>query len=360
MERAACTRVSTRKACGVMPSSWENSRRNCSGVRWIIRASRAMLNGRANSAAMRSRTGRYTGRKASTRAVGAWHSMKHTAGMNSNHTEIHRVIGLIGGMSWESSAEYYRLINQGVRDRLGPLRSAKLLMYSVDFGPIEQAQHEGRWDDAAALLEDAARRLQQGGADGVLLCTNTMHKLADRIAAAVRIPFLHIADPVADAARTRGYRKLGLLGTRFTMEQPFMRERLQQQGLEVLVPQEADRAEVHRIIYEELCTGRILEESRRTYQRIMAQLAGQGAQAMVLGCTEISLLVQQEHCPVPVLDTTALHAQAAVDFALEPWAARGPCPGLFSKACTPGLPGRLEPLWQPIGKTPRASRLDAR
>src|SRR3989475_5556743 len=176
MERAACTRVSTRKACGVMPSSWENSRRNCSGVRWIIRASRAMLNGRANSAAMRSRTGRYTGRKASTRAVGAWHSMKHTAGMNSNHTEIHRVIGLIGGMSWESSAEYYRLINQGVRDRLGPLRSAKLLMYSVDFGPIEQAQHEGRWDDAAALLEDAARRLQQGGADGVLLCTNTDRK----------------------------------------------------------------------------------------------------------------------------------------------------------------------------------------
>jgi aspartate racemase len=205
-----------------------------------------------------------------------------------------------------------------VRDRLGPLRSAKLLMYSVDFGPIELAQHEGRWDDAAALLEDAARRLQDGGADGVLLCTNTMHKLADRIAAAVRIPFLHIADPVADAARAAGHRRLGLLGTRFTMEQPFMRERLQQQGLEVMVPQEADRAEVHRIIYEELCAGRIREESRRTYQRIMAQLAGQGAQAMVLGCTEISLLVQQAHCPVPVLDTTALHAEAAVDFALTP------------------------------------------
>jgi aspartate racemase len=238
--------------------------------------------------------------------------------MNSNHTEIHRVIGLIGGMSWESSAEYYRLINQGVRDRLGPLRSARLLMYSVDFGPIELAQHEGRWDDAAALLEDAARRLQDGGADGVLLCTNTMHRLADRIAAAVRIPFLHIADPVAAAARAGGYRKLGLLGTRFTIEEPIKRERLQQQGLEVVVPQEADRAEVHRIIYDELCAGRILDESRRTYQRIMAQLAGQGAQAMVLGCTEISLLVQQAHCPVPVLDTTALHAQAAVDFALEP------------------------------------------
>jgi aspartate racemase len=152
----------------------------------------------------------------------------------------------------------------------------------------------------------------------VLLCTNTMHKLAVRIAAAVRIPFLHIADPVADAARAAGHRRLGLLGTRFTMEQPFMRERLQQQGLEVMVPQEADRAEVHRIIYEELCAGRIREESRRTYQRIMAQLAGQGAQAMVLGCTEISLLVQQAHCPVPVLDTTALHAEAAVDFALTP------------------------------------------
>ena len=238
--------------------------------------------------------------------------------MNANHTEIHRIIGLIGGMSWESSAEYYRLINQGVRDRLGPLRSANLLKYSADYGPIELAQHVGRWDDAAALLEDAARRLQDGGADGVLLCTNTMHKLADRIAAAVRIPFLHIADPVADAARAAGYRRLGLLGTRFTMEQPFMRERLQQQGLEVMVPQEADRAEVHRIIYEELCAGRIREESRRTYQRIMAQLAGQGAQAMVLGCTEISLLVQQAHCPVPVLDTTALHAEAAVDFALTP------------------------------------------
>jgi aspartate racemase len=238
--------------------------------------------------------------------------------MNPDPTPIHRVIGLIGGMSWESSAEYYRLINQGVRDRLGLLRSARLLMYSVDFGPIEQAQHAGRWDDAAALLEDAARRLQGGGADVVLLCTNTMHRLADRIAGAVQIPFLHIADPVAAAARAGGHRKLGLLGTRFTMEQPFLRERLQQQGLEVLVPDEADRAEVHRIIYDELCAGRILEGSRRSYQRIMAQLAERGAQAMVLGCTEISLLVQQAHCRVPVLDTTALHAQAAVDFALRP------------------------------------------
>ena len=238
--------------------------------------------------------------------------------MNSHSTEIQRVVGLIGGMSWESSAGYYRLINQGVRDRLGPLRSARLLMYSVDFGPIELAQHEGRWDDAAALLEDAARRLQDGGADVVLLCTNTMHKLADRIAAAVQIPFLHIADPVAAAARAGGHRTLGLLGTRFTMQEPFMRERLQQQGLQVLVPDEADRAEVHRIIYEELCAGQIHDGSRRIYQRVMDKLIQQGAQAMVLGCTEISLLVQQAHCAVPVLDTTALHAQAAVDFALEP------------------------------------------
>ena len=226
-------------------------------------------------------------------------------------------IGLIGGMSWESSAEYYRLINQGVRERLGPLRSAKLLMYSVDFGPIEQAQHEDRWDDAAFLLEDAARRLQNGGADCVLLCTNTMHKLAARIAGAVQIPFLHIADPVAQAARAHGYTRLGLLGTRFTMEQPFMRERLEQQGLQVLVPDEGERAEVHRIIYDELCTGQIRQESRQIYQRVMDSLVQRGAQAMVLGCTEISLLVQQEHCSVPVLGTTALHAQAAVEFALS-------------------------------------------
>jgi aspartate racemase len=232
--------------------------------------------------------------------------------------EITRVIGLIGGMSWESSAEYYQRINRAVRDRLGPLRSARLLMYSVDFGPVEQAQHEERWGDTAAILEDAARRLHRGGADCIVLCTNTMHKVADRVAAAVPIPFLHIADPVGHAARQAGISVLGLLGTRFTMEQPFMRERLERQyGLEILAPPEADRADVHRIIYEELCAGVVSEASRKTYQRIIASLADRGAQAIVLGCTEITLLIQQPHSVLPVLDTTALHAQAAVEFALQ-------------------------------------------
>ncbi|CAN7315533.1 aspartate/glutamate racemase family protein [Acidovorax sp. LjRoot117] len=232
-------------------------------------------------------------------------------------SESPRTIGLIGGMSWESSAEYYELINQEVRSRLGPLRSASLLMFSVDFGPIEQAQHAGRWDDLAGMLEDAARRLHRGGADCVVLCTNTMHKVADRIAAAVPIPFLHIADPVGREAARTGAQVLGLLGTRFTMEQPFMRDRLaRDHGLQVLVPDEPDRAEVHRIIYEELCTGVVRDASRKTYQRIIESLAQRGAQAVVLGCTEITLLIQPQDSVLPVLDTTRLHSQAAVDFAL--------------------------------------------
>ena len=232
-------------------------------------------------------------------------------------SESPRTIGLIGGMSWESSAEYYKLINQEVRSRLGPLRSASLLMFSVDFGPIEQAQHAGRWDDLAGMLEGAARRLHRGGADCVVLCTNTMHKVADRIAAAVPIPFLHIADPVGREATRTGAQVLGLLGTRFTMEQPFMRDRLaRDHGLQVLVPDEPDRAEVHRIIYEELCTGVVRDASRKTYQRIIESLAQRGAQAVVLGCTEITLLIQPQDSVLPVLDTTRLHSQAAVDFAL--------------------------------------------
>ena len=232
-------------------------------------------------------------------------------------SETVRVIGLIGGMSWESSAEYYKLINQEVRRRLGPLRSARLLMYSVDFGPIEQAQHAGRWDALAGMLEDAAQRLHRGGADCVVLCTNTMHKVADRVAASVPIPFLHIADPVGRKSTQNGTKVLGLLGTRFTMEQPFMRERLERSyGLQVLVPDEDDRAEVHRIIYEELCAGVVRETSRQTYQRIIDSLAQRGAQAVVLGCTEITLLIQQKDSALPVLDTTQLHAEAAVEFAL--------------------------------------------
>ena len=171
-----------------------------------------------------------------------------------------RTIGLIGGMSWESSAEYYRLINQQVRDRLGSLRSAPILMYSVDFGPVEQAQHAGRWDDAAAILVDAARRLEAGGAECVVLCTNTMHKVAAQIQAAISIPFLHIADPAGQAAVETGALKVGLLGTAFTMEQDFLKQRLIAQGLTVLVPDDVERKDVHRIIYDELCVGVISDE----------------------------------------------------------------------------------------------------
>ena len=227
-----------------------------------------------------------------------------------------RTIGLIGGMSWESSAEYYRIINQRVRDTLGPLRSAQLLMYSVDFGPVEQAQHAGRWDDAALILEDAARRLQAGGAECVVLCTNTMHLVAPRIEAAVTIPFLHIADAAGAAAVEAGTLTVGLLGTAFTMEQDFLTSRLTAQGLTVLVPEADERQAVHRIIYDELCVGVISDASREVYLRVIESLAARGAQAIILGCTEISLLVKPEHCDLPLLDTTELHAQAAVAFAL--------------------------------------------
>ena len=228
-----------------------------------------------------------------------------------------RTIGLIGGMSWESSAEYYRLINQQVREQLGPLRSAKLLMYSVDFGPVEQAQHAGRWEDAALILVDAAQRLQAGGAECIVLCTNTMHRVAEQIQNAVEVPFLHIADPVAQAAREAGTLKVGLLGTAFSMEQPFLKERLGSQGLEVLVPDAEERQALHRIIYEELCVGIISAESRRVYQQVIASLMARGAQAVILGCTEIGLLIKPEHSPLPLFDTTELHARAAVAFALQ-------------------------------------------
>lgn len=227
-----------------------------------------------------------------------------------------RTIGLIGGMSWESSAEYYRLINQQVRDQLGPLRSAWLLMYSVDFGPVEQAQHAGRWDEAARILIDAAQRLQDGGAECLVLCTNTMHKVAQQIQAATAVPFLHIADPTAQAALAAGTLNVGLLGTAFTMEQAFLKSRLSQQGLNVLVPDAQERQAVHRIIYEELCVGIISDASRRVYQQVIESLKARGAQAVILGCTEIGLLLKPEHSPLPLLDTTELHARAAVAFAL--------------------------------------------
>ena len=229
-----------------------------------------------------------------------------------------RVIGLIGGMSWESSAEYYRIINEAVRDRLGGLRSARCLMWSFDFGEIEALQHAGRWDEAAALLIDAAQRLERGGADFALICTNTMHRMADQVQAAISIPLLHIADPTAERIKAQGFTRIGLLGTAFTMEQDFYKGRLQRRfGLHVLVPEAEDRAVVHRIIYDELVQGRVEAASRDAYRAVIARLAGRGAEAVILGCTEIMLLIGPGDSPVPIFDTTRIHAEAAVGCALS-------------------------------------------
>ena len=228
------------------------------------------------------------------------------------------VIGLIGGLSWESSAEYYRLINQGVRRRLGGTHSARCLMWSFDFGEIEAMQNEGRWDAAEAQMVDAARRLERGGADFMLICSNTMHRMADAVAASVAIPLLHIADPTAERIRAAGLRRVGLLGTAFTMEQDFYRGRLERRfGLEVIVPDAADRDVVHRIIYQELVQGEVREPSRVAYRAVMARLHEAGAEAIIFGCTEIMLLVGQDDSPVPVFDTTGLHAEAAVERSLQ-------------------------------------------
>ncbi|VVE66935.1 aspartate/glutamate racemase [Pandoraea anapnoica] len=229
-----------------------------------------------------------------------------------------RTIGLIGGMSWQSSVEYYRIVNEAVQAKLGPLRSAQTLMFSVDFGPIERAQHEGRWDDAGVMLREAAKRLEAGGADCVVLCTNTMHKLANYIEDAVSIPLIHVADPVGHAAKAREITCVGLLGTAFTMEQDFIKSRLHQKfGLDVLVPDSDDRGAVHRVIYDELCVGIVSDASRAVYLDVMQRLTARGAQAIILGCTEISLLVKPEHTDLLLFDTTELHAMAAVDFALD-------------------------------------------
>lgn len=229
-----------------------------------------------------------------------------------------KVIGLIGGMSWESSSEYYRIINQAVREKLGRLRSARCLMWSFDFGEIEALQHAGRWDDATALMIDAAQRLERGGADFFLICTNTMHRMADQVQAAVGIPLLHIADPTAERIKARGLKRVGLLGTAFTMEQDFYKGRLaDRHGLEVLVPEAEDRATVHRIIYDELVQGRVETASRDAYRKVIARLIERGAEAVILGCTEIMLLVKPEDSRVPLFDTTLIHAEAAVERALS-------------------------------------------
>ena len=227
-------------------------------------------------------------------------------------------LGLIGGMSWASSALYYRLVNEGVRDALGGLHSADCLLLSVDFAEVEALQSEGRWDDAARLLARAALDLQTGGADLLVLCTNTMHKVADQIQDAVDIPLLHLADLTAQAALTTGLTRVGLLGTAFTMKQDFYTGRLRSHGLDVIVPPADDRALVHRVIFDELCRGVVRDSSRDQYRRIIADLAAAGAQGVVLGCTEIELLVTQQDSLVPVLATTRLHAEAAVRLMLAP------------------------------------------
>ena len=229
-----------------------------------------------------------------------------------------KTIGLIGGMSWESSIEYYRIINETAKEKLGGLHSAKSLMITVDFAEIEKLQHEGRWDAAAQILIRCAHDLEHGGADFIILCTNTMHKVADQIQAGIKIPFLHIADATAEKIKSAGLQKIGLLGTRFTMEQDFYKSRLTEKyGLEVLIPNNAERELVHRVIYDELCLGVVKNDSRNNYKEIMQSLVEQGAQGIILGCTEIELLVKQEDASIPLFPTSRIHAEAAAEYALK-------------------------------------------
>ena len=230
-----------------------------------------------------------------------------------------QLLGLIGGMSWESSAQYYRLINEGYRAARGPAASAPCLLWSFDFAHIEALQRAGDWSELTALMEDAGRRLVRAGADGLIICTNTMHLMAEAVEQAAGVPLLHIADPTGAAIRAAGLNKVGLLGTAFTMEQAFYRERLaQRHGLEVIVPDAGDRALVHGVIYDELIAGVVSEASRAAYRAVITRLVARGAQAVILGCTEIMLLVRAEDSTVPLFDTTSLHAEAAVQALLEP------------------------------------------
>lgn len=228
-----------------------------------------------------------------------------------------KTIGIIGGMSWESSLEYYRLLNEGVKARLGGLHSARVLMDSLDFHPIEKLQSQGNWDVMGRILAESAVRLETAGADVILLATNTMHKVSSQIDRAVSIPLLHIADAAASAAKAQGIATVGLLGTKFTMEQAFYRERLASHGITCVIPDPLDRDIIHRVIYEELCLGKVETTSRKEFVRIIGDLADDGAAGVVLGCTEIPLLVRQEDLSIPVFDTTRLHVEAALDFALQ-------------------------------------------
>jgi aspartate racemase len=230
-----------------------------------------------------------------------------------------KTIGLIGGMSWESSIEYYRIINETVRDKLGGLHSSKCVMYSLDFAEIEALQHQNRWEEATQLMIDAAQHVQNGGADFVLICTNTMHKMAEDVQKHIDIPILHIADATAETIKRKGLTNIGLLGTRFTMEEQFYRGRLESKhGLSVIIPNEDDREIIHRVIYDELCLGEIKSSSKDKYAAIIDKLIQAGAQGIILGCTEISLLVDDAQSAVPIFDTTLIHATSAVEYALAP------------------------------------------
>lgn len=223
-----------------------------------------------------------------------------------------KVIGLLGGMSWESTAEYYRLLNMLAQERLGGLHSTRCVLYSLDFAEIERLQVEEAWDEAAARLGEAAKALQAAGAEMILICSNTMHIVADKVAASVRIPLVHIADITADAVCAAGLTRVGLLGTAFTMERDFYARRLTSRGLQVLLPSLSGRRLVHQVIYNELCRGIVREESREAYRSIIKELVDRGAAGIVLGCTEIELLVKASDCPVPIFPTTRLHAEAAI------------------------------------------------
>jgi len=229
-----------------------------------------------------------------------------------------KVIGLIGGMSWESTAEYYRIINETVKGRLGGHHSAKILLYSVNFSELVTLQQEGRWEEATEFICEAAMRVEQGGADCILICTNTMHKMAAEVQRAVTIPLLHIADATAMEIKKRGIGRVALLGTKYTMEGEFYKERLRARyGFEVLIPPEEDRNTINETIYDELCLGKIEKESRKRFVGIIKRLKDKGAEGVILGCTEISLLIKQKDSPLELFDTTAIHARAAVAFALE-------------------------------------------
>ncbi|MBT3750864.1 MAG: aspartate/glutamate racemase family protein [Bacteroidetes bacterium] len=228
-----------------------------------------------------------------------------------------KTIGMIGGMSWESSLEYYRILNEQIKQKLGGLHSAQCLMYSVDFGPIAELQHDNDWEELSRIMVETGQRLEKGGADFIIICTNTMHKMAKEVGAGISIPLIHIADTTAEEIKRQGLNTVALLGTRFTMEQDFYKGRLaEKHGLKVLTPDDTDMDTIHRIIYKELCLGTILKDSKTEYLRIIEKLIDQGAEGIILGCTEIPLLVKQKDVSVPILDTTQLHAEAAVEFAI--------------------------------------------